>query len=70
MTTKDFLKLKQAMPRGYRYMLATKFDVTTVTIDRVLRGAAIRPDIVDGAIELAETHKQYLQEQKAKIKSL
>lgn len=70
MTSKDLLKLKEAMPLGYRDQLAAKFEVTPTTIDRVLRGVGNRPEIIAAAIEIAETHKQYLAELKAKIKSL
>jgi hypothetical protein len=70
MTSKELSKLKKALPRGYRDKLAVKFMVSTVTIDRVLRGAHDRPDIIDGAITLAEEHKEYLASLATKIKSL
>ena len=70
MTNKDLKKLKTSMPKGYRDQLAVKFNVTTVTIDRVLRGAQDRTDIIAEAIEMAAEHKEYLESLKAKIKSL
>ena len=70
MTSKELIKLKSAMPPKYRDTLALKFGVSTTYIDMIFRGTHVRHDVIDIAIELALDHKQKLEEQKAKIKSL
>ncbi len=70
MTEKDFIKLKRKLPKGYRETLAERFGVTTGYIDQILRGEKDRLDVIDAAIAMAESHKQYLAEQKRKINQL
>jgi len=70
MTEKDLIKLKNKLPKGYRETLADKFGITVGYVDQILRGEKERLDVIDAAIELAEAHKQYLAEQKLKIKKL
>jgi len=70
MTEKELAKLKKKLPKGYRETLAEQFDVTTGYIDQILRGEKDRLDVIDAAIAIAEVHKEYLAEQKRKIKKL
>lgn len=70
MTEKEIIKLKRKLPKGYRETLAERFDVTTGYIDQILRGEKDRLDVIDAAIAIAEAHKQYLANQKLKIKKL
>lgn len=70
MTEKELIKLRKKLPKGYRETLSERFDITTGYIDQILRGEKERLDVIDAAIEIAEAHKQYLANQKRKIKQL
>lgn len=70
MTKKELQKLRKSMPPKYRHTLATQFDVTGGYIDQIFRGEKPNLAIIDAAIELATAHKQYLEEQKLKIREL
>lgn len=70
MTKKELQKLRKAMPPKYRETLSVQFDITAGYVDQIFRGEKNRIDVITTAIELAEAHKEFLAQQKEKIRNL
>ncbi len=70
MTTEELKKLKESMPRKYRETIATTFGISKVYVDKIFRGEAIRDDVIDWAIDMAQTYKEHRETQQAKIGEL
>ncbi len=70
MTKKDLNKLKKSLPKGYRDLIAEKFDCSTGYVDMVLAGTRKNIEVLTAAVSLAQSHKTEMEALTNKIKSL
>jgi len=70
MTKKELIKLKKSLPKGYRDVLAEKFNCSMSTVDMVLVGTRKNIELIKVAIELAKDHKIEMENLSKEIKGL
>jgi hypothetical protein len=70
MTSKELYKLRAALPKGSRAILAEKFGLTEGYINLVLTGHRNNEKVIIAAAEMVSEHKQKLKEATEFIQTL
>lgn len=70
MTKHDLTKLKKLLPKKYSLQLASKCNVSESYVRKVLSGNAIRLDVIDQAIIMAQEYQDRIDARVKKISNL